>query len=170
MGRELRRKQAKREGKSLRNEETLESPSFKKGIITLLVVVVFGGLIYLMSALFVTKELNWFNKSTNTIIKSSNVILAVEAFDQKEEEYYVYFYDFKEEDTDITSLVTNSITTGLYKVDTSSALNSNYVSEESNKNAKNIQELKVKEHTLIKVSGDTIVEYYEEEEIKSKYN
>lgn len=169
MGRELRRKQAKKEGKSLQNDEIKEIHQIRKLIITLLVVAFFMGLIYLLSALFVTKELDWFNKKEDNVeTRGTNIILAKEVFNQKEEEYYVYFYDFNEEDKDITNTVTSKITSALYKVDTSSALNSNYVSDATNKKAKKLEDLKVKSHTLIKVSADTIKEYYEEDEITKK--
>ena len=57
MGRELRRKQAKKDGKSLKSEELEVKNPIKKLIIITVSIVIFGGLIYLMSALFVTKEL-----------------------------------------------------------------------------------------------------------------
>ena len=47
-------------------------------------------------------------------------------------------------------------------------MNTNYVSDSSNKNAKTLEELKVVNHTLIKISDDTITEYYEGEEIVNK--
>ncbi len=170
MGRELRRKQAKREGKSLERELPKEDNSISKYIKITLILVIFGCLIYLLSALFVTKELDWFDKKdTEEETKTTNVILASQAFKQKEETYYVYFYDFNEEDTDITTTVTNSLSSEkVYKVDTKDALNSNYVSDKSNKKAKTLDDLKVVERTLIKIEGDTIKEYYEGEEITKK--
>ena len=56
----------------------------------------------------------------------------------------------------------------VYKVDTGSALNSRYVSEDTNKKAKTLENLKVKSSTVVKVSGEEIVEYYEDDEINSK--
>ena len=55
-----------------------------------------------------------------------------------------------------------------YKVNTKSAMNANYVSDSSNKEAKTIDELKVVNHTLIKVTDGIITEYYEGEEITNK--
>lgn len=173
MGRELRRKQAKKEGKSLEREKLAEVNQAKKLIIITISLVVVIGLIYLISALFITKELDWFSKketkdetTTNTI---SNSILASSIFKQQEEEYYVYFYDFSEKENKITEIVNNKLSNDkVYKVDTSSALNSKYVSEESNKNAKTLEDLKVISSTLIKISGDTITEYYEKDEITNK--
>ena len=169
MGRELRRKQAKREGKSLQREIPKESNQIKSLIIITIVLVVIIGLIYLLSALFVTKELDWFAKDEEeTETLATNTILASEIFKQTEEEYYVYFYDYDDEDDEIASAISNKLSSEkVYKVDTGSALNNKYVSEESNKNAKTLEELKVKASTVVKISGEQIVAYYENDEIKN---
>ena len=174
MGRELRRKQAKKEGKSLEREEVVEENQIKRYFIIILVLILVVTTIYLVSGLFITKEIKWFSKDdekTSTDSTVNNSILASAIFNQSDEEYYVYFYDFNEEqkDSEITNLVNEKLTDNkVYKVNTSSALNSNYVAEESNKGAKTLAELKVVPHTLIKISGDTITEYYETDEIKTK--
>ena len=46
-------------------------------------------------------------------------------------------------------------------------MNSNYVSESSNKFAKTLEELQVVSPTLIKITGEEITEYYESDEIKN---
>jgi len=171
MGRELRRKQAKKEGKDLQKEIIKEEKYLKKlfKITGLLVFIIC--LIYIISALFITKELDWFqeketNSNTNTV---TDQILASQIFKQSEEEYYVYFYDFNEKENSITTTVTNKLSEKkVYKVDTSSALNSKYVAESGNKQAKNLEELKVKAPTLIKIVSDQITEYYENTEIENK--
>lgn len=170
MGRELRRKQAKREGKSLKVETPKENNQVKKLLLLTLLLILIISVIYLISALFITKELDWFedknDDTENNLV--TNTILAVETFNQKEEEYYVYFYDYDDEDTEISSIVSSKLSDDkVYKVDTSSALNNNYVSEESNKSAKKLSELKVKSPTVIKVSAETIAAYYEGDEIKN---
>ncbi len=170
MGRELRRKQAKREGKSLQKEEIVEKNQIKQLISITIILVVIIGLIYLISALFITKELDWFDKddAPTTPTLATNTILASEIFKQSEEEYYVYFYDYEDEDTDISSHITSKLSSSkVYKVDTNNGLNNKYVSEESNKLAKNLSELKVKAPTIIKVTGEAISAYYEGEEIKN---
>ena len=170
MGRELRRKQAKREGKSLKNEEIKEEYNVKKIVITCVIVLVSIGLVYLISALFITKELDWFSKeevkeNTNSV---ENSILASAIFKQKEDEYYVYFYDFNEDNNMYKNIVSSKLSSKkVYNVDTSSGLNSNYVSDVSNKKATGLDDLKVVNDTVIKVVGDTIVEYYEKEEINN---
>ena len=169
MGRELRRKQAKKEGKSLKRENQIEEHQIKKFISITLLLVFIVCVIYLISALFVTKELDWFKKEDTNPQVVTNTILATEIFKQQEEEYYVYFYDFNEKENQVTSAV-NAKLSGkkIYKVDTSSALNNKYVSDESNKSAKKLNELKVKSPTVIKISGETISAYYEGNEIINK--
>ena len=68
----------------------------------------------------------------------------------------------------ITGLVNNINNAKVYKVNTNSALNTKYVGETSNKEASSVEELKVITPTLIKISNDTIVEYYESNEIVDK--
>ena len=170
MGRELRRKQAKREGKSLKNEEIKEEYNVKKIVITCVIVLVSIGLVYLISAVFITKELDWFSKeevkeNTNSV---ENSILASAIFKQKEDEYYVYFYDFNEDNNMYKNIVSSKLSSKkVYNVDTSSGLNSNYVSDVSNKKATGLDDLKVVNDTVIKIVGDTIVEYYEKDEINN---
>ena len=67
MGRELRRKQAKKEGKSLQRELPAEEHQVKKLIIITLILVVIITVIYLLSALFVTKELDWFENDKEEV-------------------------------------------------------------------------------------------------------
>lgn len=170
MGRELRRKQAKREGKSLKNEEIKEEYNVKKIVITCVIVLVSIGLVYLISALFITKELDWFSKEEVKENTSSveNSILASAIFKQKEDEYYVYFYDFNKDNNMYKNIVSSKLSSKkVYNVDTSSGLNSNYVSDVSNKKATGLDDLKVINDTVIKVVGDTIVEYYEKDEINN---
>lgn len=170
MGRELRRKQAKREGKSLKNEEIKEEYNVKKIVITCVIVLVSIGLVYLISALFITKELDWFSKEEVKENTSSvgNSILASAIFKQKEDEYYVYFYDFNKDNNMYKNIVSSKLSSKkVYNVDTSSGLNSNYVSDVSNKKATGLDDLKVINDTVIKIVGDTIVEYYEKDEINN---
>lgn len=174
MGRELKRKEAKKNKKQ--NNNTNVELDTKISLITLLklvfFIILFLLVIYYVLAVFVTKEIDISNKNatsnteetsgtTNNTV--SDKILASNIFNQKEEVYYVYFYDFKtQEEDDLSSLISGSIEEKLYKVDTNSGLNSKYVTTESgNKNATKLDELKVKSNTLIKIENDKIKEYHE---------
>ena len=141
MGRELRRKQAKKEGKSLEKENLVEEHQIKKLLVTIFILVGILSIIYLLSALFITKELDWFTKKTEETSENSNTniansILASSAFSQSEEEYYVYFYDYEEKSNIITETVNSKLSDSkVYKVNTKSALNAKYISsEESSEN------------------------------------
>lgn len=165
MGRELRRKEEKRKGikheKNINIDEPISLSSVLK--ISFLVILILVVLYYVV-AIFITKEMkvSWFrDEVSETNNEVTNRILAKNTFSQKEDSYYVYFYDFNEEDASILNAISSKSLT-FYKVDTSSALNSNYVTEGTgNRNATGIDDLLVISPTLVEVSGDRIVSYYE---------
>ena len=173
MGREIRRKQAKKERKPLVEEKIKKNEDPYNDIykllktFSILLLIVLG--IHFFTAVVITKEIelfsDWFEKGKDDKVTTvSNSIIAKNVFSQKEEEYFVYFYDFDEEDTSLTYLVNGMISDNkVYKVNTKDAFNSNFVTEEGagNSAAKSIEELKVITPTLIKISNGTIVEYYE---------
>ena len=169
MGRTERRKQERKNKNNKINNEIKEY-SGKDTIITTIRIIITIALIllalYFVVAIFITKEIDFSSKDNDTTTETastvSDKILAKNTFNQKEETYYVYFYDFNDEDNDISSDIYN-INDKVYRVDTSSSLNKNYVTEEEtgNKNATSIDNLKVINPTLIKVSNDKITEYYE---------
>ena len=169
MGRELRRKQAKKDRKSLVKEEIVEEKQLRKYIVTLLIIIIILSALYILSSLFITKELDWFNKKETeetTENEKSDDILASDIFKQNVDEYYVYFYDFSEKESVITDTVGSKLGYyNLYRVNTGSAMNANYVGETGNKKAKNLSDLKVVPNTLIKITNGVITEYYENNEI-----
>lgn len=178
MGREQKRKQAKREGRNVKEVQqkkqeasTLKPKSF---LIILGIVVVFFTILYLITGLFITKDLKSDKKDKETTdeqqeIASDNKILAIDTLKQSEEEYYVYYYDTTDENEEITNL-TYSLDKTVYKVDLHDDFNSNYVGESSGIVDK-IEDLKVSAPTIIKVSSNKIIEYYNGiDEIKSKLN
>lgn len=174
MGRELRRKQARKEGKSLNNKNITEDYSLTKFIKITVIVVLSAVFLYLVAAIFITKEIDLFSKN-NTIDTNNqtvnNAILAKSIFNQSEESYYVYFYDFKEINNNIETTVSSKLSDSkVYRVDTSSSFNSKYVSDTSNKSATTLDDLKVIKDTLIKIEGDSITMYLEGEEITNNLN
>lgn len=165
MGRELKRKNAKKNRTNTNIKE--ENPEIKVSTFVKLVIFipVIILVLYYVIAVFITKEIDisWSkdNDTTENTNEVSNKILAQNILKQPEESYYVYFYDFSDKDESISSLIETSEFT-IYHVDTGSALNKNYVTEDkSNPKATTLDELKVKNPTLIKVSADKITEYYE---------
>lgn len=168
MGRELKRKQAKKEGKNLKElqakQEINNKMEPKSLLIILGVLVVFCIIIYFLTSIFITKDFNT-SKETNEEATITNKILASDSLRQAEEVYYVYYYDKTNEDSSISSIV-SSLEEKVYRVDLHDDFNTNYIGE-VNKNAKTIEELKVKDPTVIKVESEEIVAFYSgTEEIK----
>ena len=174
MGRELRRKEEKKNKKLNKERKEITSETNYSGLTLLKIVgaiAIILFVLYYFIAVFITKEVDVSgNKNSTTSEEStssssssvSNAILAQRTFEQSEEEYYVYYYNFNDEDEAISSILSNKSDITLYRVDTSSALNQNYVTEESgNKNVTGINDLKVKNPTLIKVTGDKVTLYVE---------
>ena len=90
MGRELKRKQAKKNGQNVRDfskNDNDSEMSMKKLLIILGVVVLIAIILYLFIGIVVTKEIDWFsNENENEVInKPSNAILASAIFRQTEE-------------------------------------------------------------------------------------
>ena len=167
MGRELRRKEEKKNKKNNRVYQNDTSVDSSFSGLTLLKIIVGIAIIlfvvYYFVAVFITKEVDVSSKKDNDTTSSvSNKILAQRIFEQSEEEYFVYFYDFNEEDKNISSAISSKSEMNIYRVDTSSSLNRNYVTEENgNRNVTGLGDLKVKNPTLIKISGDKVVLYLE---------
>lgn len=170
MGRELRRKQNKKEGKPLKELKSKKSDNPYEDVYKMLktfgIILGIILIIYFFVAVVITKEIDWFKEdsdTTNNTQSVSNAILASETFKQSEEEYYVYYYDFNDEDSSIKTLLNSKLSNStVYKVDTSDAFNSNYVTTEiGNENLTSLENLKVINPTLIKVVGDSVIEYYQ---------
>lgn len=170
MGRELKRKDAKKNHKDVRevnkkkdSPETIETSKLLMTLGLVLGILIFA---YLLIGIFVTKEikLDWFNntKENETDNTPKNAILASEVFNKTEETYYVYCYDFKEEQAAIESLITSKLTNDkVYRVDITSGFNSNYVGDVGNVNTQSINDLKINGVTMIKISNGVNVNYVE---------
>ena len=173
MGRELRRKEAKRSGKNVKevqnkNKEKYMTP--KSFVIILIVCLVLFGLTYLFTGIFATKDIKLFSKSNTTSSETTtnikNKILASNSLKQLEDEYYVYYYDSTKEDSEVTNIV-NSLSGITYRVDLHDDFNANFLGEPSGI-VSSIEDLKVSDPTVIKVSSSAIIAFYNgTEEIKT---
>ena len=168
MGREQRRRE-ERKNKNIKKQEKIEELDTSiKGITVLKVVflvILILFVVYYILAVFITKEVNISNDKKNdtneTTTESSNKILAANIFNQTEEKYYVYCYDFNDEDDNVKDTINSVQDFTIYRVNTSDGLNKNYVSETGNKEATNLENLKVSNPTLLVIEGDRITGYYE---------
>ena len=170
MGRELRRKEAKREGKSLKREQDLfasdPNRTFKNYLVTFVVVIAMLVILYLFLAIFITKEIDLFNdNNTNTVEEAANTenaILANATFKQKESTYFVYYYDFSDSLEDIDKMLANKLKDyTVYRVNTNDSLNSKYVDVVGNSNSTSLDDLKVSDPTLIQITNGNITLYLE---------
>lgn len=166
MNREQRRKEKKKNEKMEFNTTNTETNEMYRLLKISIVVIVIFALLFLGVSIFVTKEIDLNKDNQTQESDNTSSILANSIFKQKEEEYYVYFYDFNNENTNIATTIINRIPDAkVYYVDTSDILNKNFVvTEESNKKATSLEELKVVKDTIIKINNDKIVGYYEGEE------
>lgn len=177
MGRELKRKQAKREGRNVREVQIKKQKANEIKPKTLFVIL--GGLVilfvilYLITGLFITKDFSLGKKNNNTSSDDStnsssvsNKILAVDSLNQSDDDYYVYYYDSSDKNDNISSSVDN-LSNKVYRVDLNDGFNSNYVGDVSGI-VDDISELRVISPTIIKVSNGRIIEFYSgREEVNS---
>ena len=165
MSRELRRKEAKK-NKNTKKQEELDTSIKGSTLIKLIVgVILILVVLYYVVAIFITKEIeiSWGNdNATNNVLEGvENKIIAKNTFNQSESKYYVYFYDFSDADENIEGAIGLADST-VYRVDTGNGLNKNYVTEdEGNRDVTSIDDLKVKSPTLIKIDNDKVTAYYE---------
>ena len=168
MGREQRRKEEKNNKRIVKNEEQLDTSIKMSTLIKIIVAItIILVLLYYILAVFITKELDvtgnkdasTSNTSTNNV---PNAILASSIFNQAEETYYVYFYNFTEEDENVGSAINSNSSKTIYRVNTNDGLNSKYITlEQGNKSVTSLENLKVKDPTLIEITNDKVTKYFE---------
>ena len=139
MGRELKRKQAKREGKNVKElqvkKQDFNTIKPKTLVIIVAVILVLFIVLYLLTSIFVTKDFGTNKKNNSSDNKETtitNKILAGDSLRQVEELYYVYYYD---------------------------STNSNFVGDPSGA-VSDISSLKVSDPTVIKVESEKITNFY----------
>ncbi len=175
MGRELKRKEAKKNNTEIKKEVKNESENEVLKLIKIFIYITIGLVVlYYIVSIFITKEIkvDWFDskKKEVDVTMNSDYILCSEIFKQKEENYYVYFYKFKETNSSIDTLLSGKLSKSrVYKVDIESDFNSSYIGSVNNSN--NIDEFRINGLTLIKVENDNIISFITgETEIKTYLN
>lgn len=135
------------------------------GILVVLVIA------YLLVGIFLTKTIKFGkDKEEPTVATIDNsTILIGNIFSQKEEEYLVVIYDVNnKDDKTLTNWISyyksKNTEMTVYTVDSENKMNAKYIVEkDSNKDAKEVSELKVIAPTIIKINNGSITEYYEGE-------
>ena len=157
---QLKYKSKKRERNKNKKEETSEIKSF---LINLGAVLLFIGLIYL--SVLGLKSLGLFYEGYTKPTKESTeisyeYILVGTVFDRNEKDYYVMFDDYEKNiNTNVNKLVADNSKLPVYKVDLSKKENSSVISDTFNKNAKSVDELKINDITLIRITNGKISNY-----------
>lgn len=157
----------------LQKQAEIENP-VKKLVINL-VAVLLVILIFFFITTLVTKKIDHLNIIDPGKIPAQiqyKEILAGETFNMSDEEYFVLFYDFNGPYALYYDQISSSETLKIYTVDLGKIVNKKYISDTTNSNVQNIDDLKVKDATLIKISSKQNIMYTEGRllEIKSKLN
>ena len=158
-------KSVKREKNKNKEPERTTKDEAKSFALTLVGVLVFLGLCYLgvlgMQALGVfDKGYTAPNKGETEI--SHEFISIGTVFNREIDTYYVLFDNYESEytkDAYINYLVDYELKEKVYKVDMNDLNNSKYKSEESNPKAQKVEDLKINDITLIKITKGKNVKY-----------
>ncbi len=106
------------------------------------------------------------NSNTEVKVSQEEIILG-RSLSMKDGEYFVIYYDSKDEENaaDLSSLVSNyraSHDISLYYVDMASGFNKSHITDgDSNHNPESASDLLIKGPTVIKVNDKRVVEYIE---------
>lgn len=126
-------------------------------------VIVFLGIFYLVTVALVDYKSNEADPEEASI--QYDEILAGSSFTMRDDEYLVAYYDFNDEElSDLSYAISSYSYSGskrLYIVDMSNGFNTNYVSDKSNKNVKNVSELAINGPTLILIKDGKVSDYIE---------
>ena len=142
----------------------------KRVIIILICVVLLFGLMYFLTTRILSKEVT--KKRKQSEVTESTIqyekILAGESFTMEQEEYYVVYYDST--DTNLSSTIAtyqaDKKDIKLYSVDLNDGMNKKYITD-SDINTSSIENLKVKNPTLIHFKNKEVVDTItDENEIK----
>lgn len=147
--------------KNIKKNKELKKHEDKNKEKVIKVLQIVGSILFvIVLAVLITKLANgdFGKKDEPTTVDTT--ILAGQTFDKKYDVYYVVFYNF-DEDTTITSRLSNISTNKVFKVNTKDKINSSVISTSSNKTASSADELKISDVTLIKIEDGKNVEYVE---------
>ena len=133
------------------------NPEIKTALKIILGILVFLIILYALVGI-ATGEIKIKDEKKETTIQYSE-ILAEKTFKQKDNEYYVIYYNFDDNSSSLIEAIINGLsqTNTVYKVDLNKVFNKNYITDDSvNTNPKNLSELKVKNPTLIKIKSKKV--------------
>lgn len=136
-----------------------EDFELKKLLFIFIGVIVFFAVAYFIGGIITGNIKLKKEKAKETEIQYTE-ILAESTFKQSEADYFVLFYDFDSNDAILIDAFQSDLqnTGTVYKVDLSKNFNKNYITDGNLKsNPSNIEELKVKNPTLVRVKNKKVV-------------
>lgn len=135
-----------------------ESIELKKILYIFIGVVIFFLFAYFVGGI-VTGNIKLKKDKKEEVSIQYTEILAEMTFKQKEDSYFVMYYNFDSNEANLLDALQNGLQSEgtVYKVDLNKNFNKNYITEgEPKTNPSNINELKVKNPTLIKVNNKKV--------------
>lgn len=169
-------KNSKIKEEKYRSEEQKEIIRFVK---ILLAVIIFIVLIYFATRLFVKKDMNTNEEETAVTEISYNKMVFGTMLNRPYDEYYVLAFSSEDNEANYYNSLASSYMAKedslyVYYIDLEDSMNKSFIAgndEESNPDAKSLEELKVSDLTLIKVVDGEIVKYIENvSDIKSEFD
>ena len=149
------------------------SLEFGKVIRILVVIAVVLVVFYFLTA-FILKHGSRVSTTVDNTPTEADIqyqeILAGNSFSQKDDHYFVLYYDMS--DANLHSIYTNIVSMyednddyfPIYTVDMSSTFNKKYVADVSNSSVKELNDLKISQPTLIEFENGSVIDYIEGKE------
>ena len=157
------KKTTKNVKKNINKIDNISNDSLSGGFKIIIFVLLFLVGFYFLTVYLLNK------KEPYVILNNANIqyteILAGETFNQKDDDYYVLFFDKESDDAEeynnlISEYKNSDSNRTIYIVDLSEGLNKKYIdSQEYNKNVTDISNLKIKGATLIHVVNGKVNDY-----------
>lgn len=139
----------------VKDEET--EMGTKALIFTFIAMILLSLLLYFLTDVMKKKELK--NKEQEVVETSSTRIILGNVLNQKEKEYYVLVYDFKDKFVEFFEDLKEKYhnpSIPIYESNIKDGLNRSYISKDSNPKATSLAELKISKETLIKIKDGKI--------------
>lgn len=148
-----------------------------QNLIKIILIIAAAFVLFYMITYFVTKhnkKYSWENNNESSIIQYDKIMFGT-LFSQGADEYYALEVADSNDnkdiyDTYIAMYKDKDEALSFYTIDLDSAFNKKYLSENSNLETNDLNELKVKETTLFKIKNSKIIEHIEgNEQIIEKF-
>ena len=141
--------------KNIEHRKTTKEDSDIKNTIINALKIMIGIVIFIIILVLITKFANGDFKSKTTNLNHS--IIAGQMFNKEEDTYYVVVYSFDNEELTTAIDDIKDSDNKIYKININDKMNSSIIGTEENITS-NLQELKIKEETLLKIENKKITD------------